>query len=355
MVKGNKERRQELARRRKEDKASESERRKGGPESATPVEVRARLLCDAKALGGEEQLVAWVVQAPAEDGVECKAWCEDYFRTSTCQLKRCRNAHEVSISHLSHVPAMPGVGAGLPVATRGRSVSPAARRAARAASEERSSEPAPAGGGGGASGAAPAPAPAARSGGGGYAAVARGRSSGSNLSCVPSAAFFPALQRVPLRSCEAGAKLVYSKLLRTTVRTETPLRFIEWGGRLCFDLANPSVFASYCESAVVSSAAGAGAAAQGAAGDAPAGAGQALEERAERGQAGGSEEEEEEEGEEGGEGEGEEEEEEGEEEEEEEKEEEEEGKRGGKEEAREGRGLPSLRVRFAAVLGTALE
>ena len=287
MVKGNKERRQELARRRKEDKATESERRRGGAELATPVEARARLLSDAKALGSEEGLVAWVVQGASEEGVEVKAWCEDYFRTSTCQLRRCRNAHEVTIAHLSHVPQLPGVGAAIPTATRGRSASPAARRAARAASEERSGSDAGSGGGGGGGGGAPAaaaapaaPASAApsRSGGsssgsGGYAAVSRGRGAGTNLSCVPSDAFFPALTRVPLRTVEAGAKLVYSKLLRTTVRTETPLRFVEWQGRLVFDLANPSVFASYCESAIVSGAAAAAAAAVAAAAAAAAGGG----------------------------------------------------------------------------------
>ena len=289
MVKGNKERRQELARRRKEDKATESERRRGGAELATPVEARARLLSDAKALGSEEGLVAWVVQGASEEGVEVKAWCEDYFRTSTCQLRRCRNAHEVTIAHLSHVPQLPGVGAAIPTATRGRSVSPAARRAARAASEERSGSDAGGGGGGGgapaaaaAAAAAPAPAAPPRSGGGGgggssgsggYAAVSRGRGAGTNLSCVPSDAFFPALTRVPLRTVEAGAKLVYSKLLRTTVRTETPLRFVEWQGRLVFDLANPSVFASYCESAIVSGAAAAAAAAVAAAAAAAAGGG----------------------------------------------------------------------------------
>jgi hypothetical protein len=261
MVKGNKERRQELARRRKEDKASESERRKSGPECATPVEVRARLLSDAKALGSEEGLYGWVVPPASEDGDDShqKAWCEDYFRTAHCELKRCKNAHEASISALSHVPSLPGVGAGIPVASRGRSVSPAARRA-RAASEERSSEPAAAAGG---SSAAAPPAPSRSSGGGGggdgYLPAQRGRGSGSNLSCTPSTAFFPALLRQPLRTCEAGAKLVYSKLLRTQVRTETPLRFVEWNGRLCFDLANPHVFASYCESAVAAAAPAAGA------------------------------------------------------------------------------------------------
>jgi len=95
---------------------------------------------------------------------------------------------------------------------------------------------------GGAGGAA-----TAASGGGG--GIARGRSSGSSLSCTPSEAFFPALVRLPLRQCEAGAKLRYDRTLRTQVRTETPLRFVEWQGKLVFDLASPSVFVDYCEGA----------------------------------------------------------------------------------------------------------
>ena len=246
MVKGNKERRQELARRRREDEAFESERRKGGPELATPAEVRARLLSDAKALGGsEEGLHGWVVQPASENGVEPKAWCEDFFRTGACLLKRCKNSHETTIAGLKNVPPLPG--ADIAVAARGRSVSPAARRVRASSAERGSAETIASGkvGGGGGGGAAAA----AASGAGG---IARGRSSGSSLSCAPSEAFFPALVRLPLRQCEAGAKLRYDRTLRTQVRTEAPLRFVEWHGRLVFDLACPSVFASYCESTALS-------------------------------------------------------------------------------------------------------
>ena len=230
MVKGNKERRQELAARRKEDKAQEVERKRGGASLATPVEVRASLLSDAR--GNESQLIGWVVRSRGAEGEEEKAWCEDWFRTGYCLLKRCRNSHEVTISHLLGVPPQPGVPV-LAAATtsRGRSVSPAARRV-RALSAER--------GGVGTVG-----------GGGAVEAVVAARPSNKDLSCVPSAAVFPALEPMPLRSCEVGAKLVYDRTLRTQIRTESPLRFVEWGGKLVFDLYNPSVFATYCETAIV--------------------------------------------------------------------------------------------------------
>jgi hypothetical protein len=39
------------------------------------------------------------------------------------------------------------------------------------------------------------------------------------------------------------------RTIRRTVRKEPLLKFIEWGGRLVYDAANPEVFALYCERA----------------------------------------------------------------------------------------------------------
>ena len=37
------------------------------------------------------------------------------------------------------------------------------------------------------------------------------------------------------------------RTIRRSVRKEPLLKFIEWGGRLVFDAANPHVFAEYCD------------------------------------------------------------------------------------------------------------
>jgi hypothetical protein len=189
MVKGNADRRRELARLRCEEQRAELERRALGPEYATPAEARARFLSDAKAKGSDESdLIGWVITA-SEDG-DCsrsKSVCESYFRTGACPLKRCKHGHETTISSRIGVPST------------------------------------------------------------------RSPESSSHLNLGGPAAFdvtqgyLPALQPLPLRTCDAGGKMVYDRTVRRAVRQPQVLMFIEWEGQLVFDFANPKVYAKYCE------------------------------------------------------------------------------------------------------------
>jgi hypothetical protein len=232
MVKGNKERRQELARRRNDEKAAEVERRKLGPAFATPAEARARLLSDARGGAAEAELVGWIVSPGGREG------CESWFRTGACPHRRCRFSHDASISHLAGVPPPGSAVAPTSGGSRGRSASPAARRARRASSADAHA----AAGGEAAAGGAPPPPPAA----------------------VPLPEVFPVLEPCPLREVEAGAKMVYDRHIRTTVRTESPLLFIQKGRFLVFDAYNPTVFAAHCaETAAAAAAAAAAVAAAG--------------------------------------------------------------------------------------------
>ena len=112
MVKGNFERRKELAEKRKEDRKAEVERKKAGAALATPVEVRGRLLHDAKVAGATDDLLAWVAAPASDDDQTRKDVCDSWWRTGFCALKRCRLSHEESICHLRGVPESACVDAG---------------------------------------------------------------------------------------------------------------------------------------------------------------------------------------------------------------------------------------------------
>jgi len=196
MVKGNAQRRLELTERRKQEQVEERERKQRGYVAFTPGEARARLLSDARAASGpsaEDELIAYIV-APEHDG---KLFCVDFWRTGSCPLKRCKFAHDDSISHLQGVPA------------DGDDASAAGAATAAAA-----------------------------------AAASRG---------------MPAMFTAPLRSVDPGGAFVYDKVIRMQVRTVSPLRFVALGKQLVFDFQNPSVFARYCESRAAVGAASAAA------------------------------------------------------------------------------------------------
>jgi hypothetical protein len=65
----------------------------------------------------------------------------------------------------------------------------------------------------------------------------------------------------PRNCCTNKNKHRYDRTVRTQVRAEWKLHFIEWGGRLVFDAANPTVFAGYCEIMRIAAVAAAAAAA----------------------------------------------------------------------------------------------
>lgn len=199
MVKGNADRRRELAQKRKDDKKDENARKTSGALRATPAEVRARLLSDARAAGGagEAQLTAWVLAAPTADGIQAKELCESFWRTGACPRKRCRGDHTDSIAHLRNVPS------------------------AGAAETEADD--------GDASG------------------TARG--------------MLPALVALPLRAAEPGGALVFDRTMRGPVRQENRLYFVALADTLVFDVAHPEVFAGYADRhAAAAAAAGDGSA-----------------------------------------------------------------------------------------------
>jgi hypothetical protein len=235
MVKGNAQRRIELAERRKAESAEEKERRAAGALFATPAEARARLLHDAR--GAEGRLLAWVT-------AEGPSLCESWFRTGACPLRRCRHAHTDTISLLRGVPPVPGAPPPVPASRLtaparshrsdgGRSVS-ASRLRSASASRTRSVSPAASGG--------------AHEGAAGEGAAA-------------SRDHLPALAAVPLRGAEPGGSYSYDRAVRTQVRAEWRLHFIEYDGTLVFDIENAFVWAGYCEARAAAAAASAAAAA----------------------------------------------------------------------------------------------
>ncbi|GAX80028.1 hypothetical protein CEUSTIGMA_g7467.t1 [Chlamydomonas eustigma] len=168
MVKGNADRRRELARLRCEEQRAELERRALGPEFATPAEARARLLSDAKSKGSDESdLFGWVIITSEErDYSRNKSFCESYFRTGV-PATRSPDSSNVNLGGLAAYDVTQG--------------------------------------------------------------------------CLP------AMQPLPLRTCDAGGKMVYDRTVRRAVRQPQILMFIEWEGHLVFDFANPRVYAKYCE------------------------------------------------------------------------------------------------------------
>lgn len=190
MVKGNQDRRKELAQRQRDDKRGEIERKKGGPELATPSEVRARLLSDLKLTGASDgTLWGWCLPKPAPGESISKSLCASWFRTGSCTFKRCRFSHEHSISHLSGVPAAP-----------------------EKAADGDDADP-----------------------------------KGGSLALPPLECRF-------LRDCDPGGELVYDRTLRTHVRMPHTLLFIQSGEQLVYDFEHPHVFASYAETHLTSSA-----------------------------------------------------------------------------------------------------
>ena len=104
MVKGNEERRRELAKARCEEKKMEKERKLGGPAQSTPGEARGRILSDAMIMGTVEGIYGWVtLQADEEQGgsEECmKRICTSHFRNGHCDTRRCKFSHSVSIGEM---------------------------------------------------------------------------------------------------------------------------------------------------------------------------------------------------------------------------------------------------------------
>lgn len=227
MVKGNYERRKELAERRKQDRVDEKQRRTAGPISATPTEVRARLLSDAQKDengDGESELVAWVVIGGAT-----KLFCEDYFRTGSCPTKRCKFCHDVSIAHLQGLPEAPCV---------------QDTCSSKAKSEQLPSSQQTRSGGAGRK-------KKGSAGGRGHNKLSSVGGSPDDIEPLPAGGF-PALEPVQLRSVsQIGGNLAYDRNVRTQVRQTSTLRFVQWGKRCVYDWQNPSVFAEYCRSTSV--------------------------------------------------------------------------------------------------------
>ena len=118
MVKGNADRRRELTRLRQEEERAEVVRKSLGPAFASAAEARARILSDSKFLGSDESdLLGWVVLTRQEEDNESedqasssmRNFCEEYFRTGACPLRRCKHAHDVTISNRTGVPSAAGV------------------------------------------------------------------------------------------------------------------------------------------------------------------------------------------------------------------------------------------------------
>jgi hypothetical protein len=117
MVKGNGDRRRELAAMRKHDQQQESLRKKAGPAKATPTEVRAILL-DLSTKGllseGKEELKVWLV-SKQESADELPETCLFFLRTGDCSLKKCKYKHVQSLCKLKNMQEpLEGGGLGLP-------------------------------------------------------------------------------------------------------------------------------------------------------------------------------------------------------------------------------------------------
>lgn len=94
MVKGNGDRRRQLAANQKEDKKTEALRKSSGT-SHTPAEVRARIISDMKTRSiPDSQVFAWV----SIEGD--KKLCITHLRCGSCDVKRCRFSHLFGLSHL---------------------------------------------------------------------------------------------------------------------------------------------------------------------------------------------------------------------------------------------------------------
>ncbi|KAJ3253155.1 hypothetical protein HK103_000850 [Boothiomyces macroporosus] len=161
MVKGNGDRRRQLAQQRKQDQRNEIQRKLGGSELATPDEVRARLLDDCRKKNIPEDLLIAYVKHPTDDTLQCPS----FISTGYCETKRCRYRHVDNLNKL-------GVQVDQPV---------------------------------------------------------------------------PILERKPLRQVPASCKLVYNRTIRTKVRQDSPLIFIELEGQLVFNVYDPKVFAKYAQ------------------------------------------------------------------------------------------------------------
>ena len=229
MVKGNFERRKELAAQRKQDRKDEVVRQKAGAIAATPVEVRGRLLHDARVAGArDDELLAWVV-APARpestDGdegtvVSRKDVCEAWWRTGFCEMKRCRLSHADNISHINGVPEFGAA---------------AARGGAPAGNVD----------GGGDDGKQSGKKGGRKKGKKGSVAD-EGAAAGNG---AQTGATLPAMDCAPLKTVDAGGQLEYDRSIRTQRRQESPLLFIAFRGELVYDKFNPEVFASYAAKA----------------------------------------------------------------------------------------------------------
>ncbi|KAJ3318165.1 hypothetical protein HDV06_000794 [Boothiomyces sp. JEL0866] len=161
MVKGNGDRRRQLAQQRKQDQKNEIQRKLAGSELATPDEVRARLLDDCRKKQISEDLLIAYIKHPTDETLQCPS----FISTGYCETKRCRYRHVDNLSAL-------GIQVEEPV---------------------------------------------------------------------------PMLERRPLRKVPASCKLVYNRTIRTKVRQESPLVFIELEGQLVFDVYNPKIFAKYAQ------------------------------------------------------------------------------------------------------------
>lgn len=115
MVKGNGDRRRELAKNRRKDQKLESARRREGPLKATPSEVRARLLdlC-AKNVIQESNIKCWIVagndsnklqeESSSSDMIpnssSSSSWCMSFLKMGSCSTKRCRFKHEIFLDSI---------------------------------------------------------------------------------------------------------------------------------------------------------------------------------------------------------------------------------------------------------------
>ncbi|KAJ3270420.1 hypothetical protein HDV01_007830 [Terramyces sp. JEL0728] len=161
MVKGNGDRRRQLAQQRKQDQKDEIQRKLGGCELATPDEVRARLLDDCRKKNIPEDLLVAFVKHPTDETLQCPS----FLSFGHCETKRCRYRHVDNLSYLNIKVDQP----------------------------------------------------------------------------------VPMLETKPLRQVPASCKLVYNRTIRTKIRQESPLVFIELDKLLVYDVYNPKVFAKYAQ------------------------------------------------------------------------------------------------------------
>jgi hydroxymethylpyrimidine pyrophosphatase-like HAD family hydrolase len=50
---------------------------------------------------------------------------------------------------------------------------------------------------------------------------------------------------VLLRECDPGSGLVYNRTIRTKVRLDSPICFIEFNGTIVYDFHNPEIYNDY--------------------------------------------------------------------------------------------------------------